>query len=884
MIAIQRRSAQTFFIFIVGLSFLLKNSLLFATPTEDRRQKSEDRSQRTEVRQQMAEIAHRLQLLPSAISNEPSATHGLWTMDYGLNDVRGQESKVLITALSVSGNINIPAEKILGVVLVKVGEVIPAVASEKGRVISSPSLQKDSQAILDLGLFQSVEIKLERFGDGFKVIFQVVENPKIKKIKVLGNTLFAESLLLEQMETAPQEVLSQRRLEKDLQRIANIYKEGGYIGGVLDTDLDEQGILTLKVGEGKIGEVKIEGNELIDEEEIKFNLISSEGKIFKLSTLEEDLKRLLNLGYFKKVGYELKPAEEKDKVILVIKVKERWKKQISKVEVAGNQRIGSELILSVASLKIGDTLSKERLKEDLEAINALGFFSQVSPDLEDYAQGTKLRFIVVENPSMEKIKFEGNTIFSSQELLSLLKTKPQEILNFNLLSEDRERIEQYYWQKGYIVTRLYDDEIEQIGKEGKVLTLTIGEGKVEEIKIIGQKEEEITSPEGNKENVVVPCSLRTKDYVIKRELKTKVGEILDVNKINKDLQGLHNLGYFENLGWDPEAGSKPDGVIVAIKIKEGPPRGTAMFGAGYGSRGKWTGSVSVSKDNLWGKGRRASISAEFGEIKSYSLSYYEPWVDKKHTSLGLSLFDTTIRREQRVEEGIAKYDEVRRGGSIIVGRPLKEDVRLSVGFKNEKVDIIPTSEVKPEEEYLVNKGITRSLTFTLVKDTRDNVFNATSGGRDSLSLEFCGGLLGGDFSFVKTQLDLRRYLKVRKTSFVFANRLQLGVYKGAKLIYEEFDLGGAETLRGYEESIFGGNKMAILNSELRFPISGGLTGVIFTDAGNAWPRGRAVRELKVGSGFGIRYNIPGLGPIRLDYGYNWEIRAGQMYFSFGQMF
>lgn len=795
-----------------------------------------------------------------------------------------REENIQVLDILVVGCVKIDKNKIIELLNIHKGESILVEISEDNKIISSPTLQKEVNKILNLEYFQNVEARIEKKEGGYVVMFTVKENPPLKEINITGNTLISSEELKKRwkIEIPQQFPFNLKELEKIQKETEDYYKSKGFFGGVIEYELTEKGELNITMGEGIIEDVKIKGCNLIEEDEMRINLISKKGEFLNFYTLQNDLKRILEMGYFKEVKYTLTPGSSKDKIVLEVIVEEKWKGTITALEVEGNKIVEEKVILDIISLKVGDSLNRENLKKTLEEINYLGYFTSVSPHLEEYNDGTKVKFIVAENPEIKKINIQGNTKIPEDALKSIIKTKEGEILNFNLLSEDRKKIEDYYFSKGYILTRIYNNELSEIIKGEKKLTITLGEGKIEEIRIEGEKEEEITTPEGTKEKKIVTAKLKTKEYVIRREMKIKVGEILDINKLKKDLQKIHNLGYFDDVSWKPEPGTTEDGIIVVIKILEGASKGTLSLAAGYSSASKWSGQFSISKDNLFGKGRKVSVSTEFGYTTSYDFYYYEPWTDKRNTSVGLHLFDTKRERDLRITQGILTYDEERKGQSITIGRPLKENVIVTLTLSLEKLETIQKSGLA--EPLLSQKGNMRSISVSWVKDTRDYIFDPTSGVRDSITYELSGGFLGGDFNYSKLELERRRYYLLGKTKISFATRLQTGIFDGDKTILEIFRLGGAETLRGYQEGIFAGTKMFISNSELRFPISGGLKAVIFTDVGNTWEKNLSSSDLKYSSGFGIRYTIPGLGPIRIDYGYAWKEKEGQLHFSFGQMF
>ena len=127
--------------------------------------------------------------------------------------------------------------------------------------------------------------------------------------------------------------------------------------------------------------------------------------------------------------------------------------------------------------------------------------------------------------------------------------------------------------------------------------------------------------------------------------------------------------------------------------------------------------------------------------------------------------------------------------------------------------------------------------------------------------------------------------------------------------FEQYFLGGAETLRGYQEDRFWGKSMLLANVEYRVPVAPSLKGVVFVDAGDAWGAARIFRdpndpiiidtndtalrnlltelpqhegfEASVGYGLGIRVITP-IGPLRLDYGFGNE--GSRAHFSIGHVF
>ncbi|MFW6266974.1 MAG: BamA/TamA family outer membrane protein, partial [Halanaerobium sp.] len=182
----------------------------------------------------------------------------------------------------------------------------------------------------------------------------------------------------------------------------------------------------------------------------------------------------------------------------------------------------------------------------------------------------------------------------------------------------------------------------------------------------------------------------------------------------------------------------------------------------------------------------------------------------------------------------------------------------------------------------------RSLTLGFDRDTSNNRFHPTSGSINNFELEHAGDFIGGEMDFTKFNWDSRRYFSGFK-DHAWAVRMKLGLSEPrTPLEAEEYDLGGSDSLRGYERSDFDdetpNNNLLLLNLEYRIPFNDSFTGVLFTDAGNVWEDrdSIALNDLNYGYGLGVRMNTP-VGQLRLDYGWD-EEQDGQLHFSIGNTF
>ncbi|MEA3493929.1 MAG: BamA/TamA family outer membrane protein [Candidatus Margulisiibacteriota bacterium] len=527
---------------------------------------------------------------------------------------------------------------------------------------------------------------------------------------------------------------------------------------------------------------------------------------------------------------------------------------ITGVNIKGNQNVPDQEIMDVIFSRIGDSLYEKKVQSDIKAVYGLGFFKDVTATFESEAGGTVVTFIVEENPKIEKIVFDGNTVYTSQDLLSLIKSRTGKTLNFKTLQEDIAKINSRYKDNGYILARVIDVETDEINN---TLTIKIIEGIVESIGL-----------EGND---------NTKDYVIIRELKTQPGTVFNETKFKNDLRRVFNLGFFSEVNPKFEAGSTTDKVVIVLDIKE-TRTSTINFGGGYGEAEGWFGFIDLSLNNLMGSGQGIMIRGQSGqELSTYQFKYTNPWLMPErfgdHTSFTFRRW-LTIGRDIYLTEQDARYN----GWDMSVGKPLYDDYKIAWSLGSEVVSPHGSSTFESYQSDTVG--------LTLSYDTRDFWLNPTKGRFYSLSLKQGWKHSSGTTTFFKIGGDVNHYYPVQSNQ-VFATHIGSGIGFGDVPIGEEYWAGGANTVRGYYPSeARRGTRKLIFNAEYRLNFSELFQGVFFYDWGNAWNEGAPVpADFISGWGPGVRINTP-LGPIRLDWGVpsGKAFGEGIMHFSIGQAF
>lgn len=566
-------------------------------------------------------------------------------------------------------------------------------------------------------------------------------------------------------------------------------------------------------------------------------------------------------------------------------------KTITKQVITGNTVISEAEIAAALKTKPGMELTEQGLNEDLSAIYDLGWFYDLRPEFKEVPEGVQVIYHVMENPAFTKVKITGNTVVDDKKAAGFFDLEENKIINLKDVNTRVQRLEEEYRQNGYILARVTDIHMDTDG----TLNITVNEGIVENFKVKG--------------------NVKTKDYVITREMKLKKGKPFNAKDARRSMQRVYNLGYFEDVNVKLNPGKEPNSVEVEISVVE-MNTGTFGIGAGYSNADGFIGMISIGDKNFRGTGDKVNIRWEFGgeDNKNYDFSYTKPWIDDKETTATINLYDITNEYADYNINGdeIARYDKKRRGQELTFSRKTdNEYVSNYVTLKNRDdiykgpadgyegsrdqyyedifndldkgsnyyEDWMPKTAAERRKE---NFGVTRSITIGRIFDSRDNIYDPHEGKRIAYSLEWAG--LGGDFDFTKFTADYRYYYRAGGES-VWALNLGAGYADGDMPLSQRFSMGGSDTLRGYEDDQFRGNSMLKATLEYRFPIIKKVQGVLFTDNGYAWDK-RHEDEFDLGLiknsfGVGLRINSP-LGPVKLDYGYGDD--GGKFHFSFGGQF
>jgi len=755
------------------------------------------------------------------------------------------------------------------------------------------------------------------------VVSQTYEQAIIEKIEVIGTKYTEQNKVLELITIKPGDDISKRDTVLEIRNnIKNIMALGFFNNVVFSTKQGEKGSILQIIVEEKpvLKQINFKGNKTFKEKRLrKETEFDPKKTVFLSDTIIEDYKKNIQKIYsakgFPSINIEHKTDVNNDnEASLTFTLDEGQKVKIKNIIFHGNKAITSKKLRKVMQTKRSwwfitkryeEPLFEEDLKRAAQVYRDHGYLDVdvLKGEFETIKKKKKTLLIININIvegvqyTFDNIEFEGNTLFWDVELREAMLTKPGVVFNESEFFRDKDRIWDLYAEQGYILANSQSEYKKNRENKTVYVFLQIREGRriyLADVNIEGM----ITQEDGKTKRT----KIKTKDYVIRREIKLASGDVLDWTKIKKAQKDLLNLGYFKKDGvlFRPEATSDPDMMNVICKVEE-EKTGLITIGAGYSSEYKGSVFLTLTERNLFGRGQKLSLSADVGQVrKSYDAYFEEPHLLGSEYGLGANIFDQT-----RQSVGGRDFDESRQGGSLRLSRLIfTEYLTAFMRLKHEKVEISDIDKyrfeiVRRPLVYTDQETTTNSLTLGLTEDTRDYYRSPTKGYRTNVSTEFAG--LGGDNEFLKFDLDGSIYHKLfSERDWVLALGAEYGAAWGmggtdSLPLHERYFVGGSRTVRGFEWGTIsprgdiyrryrdlelgtsqvihdrvriGGEQKLVINTEIRKPLMDVLDGVIFFDTGSAWEDvgDFDLTALRYSIGLGIRIDLPIGALISLDYG------------------
>ncbi|MFH1519053.1 MAG: outer membrane protein assembly factor BamA [Candidatus Omnitrophota bacterium] len=719
----------------------------------------------------------------------------------------------------------------------------------------------------------------------------------ISRIDIEGNELVSDATIISKIKIRAGQAYNENVINED---VKNLYATGFFeIVEAEKEELPEGVIVLFKVREKPLlDKISIEGMRFIRKKQILDSLDIEEGSFIDEYRVKEAIRKIKDLYSAKgfsqaEISYQIIPLDDQNKVSVKLIINEKGILKVRDVMIKGNAIIRAGRIIKLMKTKKAWLLNrgifkKEVLDDDIRRISDFykleGFNDVVvDVDVEYRPKGVYLRVNIDEGRRYRvgQIKIEGAKEIPLENLTAALELKRGSVFSEQAIYIDSSHIREVYVDRGYIFSQIDPLSLFNPDTEEVDITYKITENKIAYI-----------------EDINIKGNIKTKDKVIRRELRVYPGERFNGKKIRKSKERIENLGFFEEIRFGTDPGSQPDNVNLVVDVKEA-KTGYFSFGGGYSSIDEFIGFVEIRQRNFdyrnfstfTGAGQDLSLMFSMGTLtEKFQLSFTNPWIFDKPVSFGIDGYKRGHQQDDNV--GYA-YEEEVRGGVLRLGREFNDYWHGGVAYRFDNVtigDVVSgaTSELTDE---IGSTDLSSGETY-LSYDSRDNVFSPSKGLYIRNTLQLFGGPFAGDKDFFKYFGRVSFYLPVPKKSVVEL-KLRGGFAEDfgdtSKIpIYERFFAGGADTVRGYQErkvgpidknteDPVGGDKMIIGNIEYTYPLADFFKVATFVDSGKVWGNESSnVDEsgFKSSVGLGFRVKTP-IGPVSVDYGWPLDTEPGE---------
>jgi len=410
-----------------------------------------------------------------------------------------------------------------------------------------------------------------------------------------------------------------------------------------------------------------------------------------------------------------------------------------------------------------------------------------------------------------KVSLTGEFVLPENTLKMILQIVPGQFFSRSVMRQDVLVITDLYADEGYA----YSEVIPKVQRRDQELLVDV----TYDIK---------KGPLVFYEKIIISGNTKTRDKVIRRELKVHEKELYSGKQMKRGVRNLYYLDFFDDIQVDTPKGSTDDQMLLKINVKE-KDTGTFSVGGGYSSVETFFFNTSISQRNLFGRAQILKLEASIGgKTQRFNLSFTEPW-----------LFDIPLSGTSNIYNWKTDFDSYTKesiGVGAGVGYPVYDFTRAYFNYRFDSSKVSDVEANAPDSvQELSGTNVTSSLTSRLVYDSRNKRFNTTRGGKHSISAEYAG--LGGTIGFTKIVAETGWYFPIfwKFSGFLHGKAGHISENEGLLLPdYEKFFLGGMNSVRGYDwqdlapieinsagqMAYVGGEKYVQFNSEIRFPSRG----------------------------------------------------------------
>jgi outer membrane protein insertion porin family len=700
--------------------------------------------------------------------------------------------------------------------------------------------------------------------------------------------------------------------EKAAQAIRALFATGFFTDVSLEAD---SGVLVVVVQERpSVAQIEFVGTKEFDKDQLLKGMRQiglAEGRIFDKAMLdraEQELKRqYLARGKYSVVINTTVTPLERNRVAINFSVDEGEATKIRQINIIGAKVFREKDLVDLFVLRTpglmtwytkNDQYSRQKLAADLESLRSYyldrGYLEfnidstqvSITPDKKDIY----ITIGITEGPkyTVSDIKVAGEMLVPEDEVRKLIQIKPGEVFSRTRLTESTKLISDRLGNDGYAFANVNAVPDLDKAKQQVAFTFLIDPGRRVYVRRIN-----------------VAGNTRTRDEVIRREMRQIEGGWYSAEKINLSRSRVDRLGYFNEVNVEtPAVQGTTDQVDVNMTVVE-KPTGNILLGAGFGSGDGVILSGSVSQNNIFGSGKHVTAQINSSRINTvYALSYTDPYWTVDGVSRG---FDAYLRKVDPTENGLGRYRTETLGGNLRLGVPISErdTINFGLGYENTKIETFSDSPLF-YKDYVSLFGPENSILFGTVgwaRDSRDSLIYPTKGVFHRATAEI--GLPGGDLQYYKGGYQYQRYFPLTRDYTLMVNG-EIGYGDGYSdspqlPFFKNFYLGGVNSLRGYKTFSVGpkdtngdprgGSHKLLLNTEFLFPFPGigrdkSVRLSAFFDAGMTGERFE-FSDFRYSTGLSVLWVSP-FGPLKLSVAAPFGDKPGDrkqpFQFSFGGAF
>jgi outer membrane protein insertion porin family len=635
----------------------------------------------------------------------------------------------------------------------------------------------------------------------------------------------------------------------------------------------------------------------------------AEGRIFDralLENAEQELKRqYLSRGLYGALVQTTVTPLERNRVGINIAVTEGEVAKIRGINIVGAQAFKESELIGLFVLRTPgwltwytkhDTYSREKLAADLETLRSFylnrGYLDftlestqvSITPDRRDIY--ITVNIAEGEIYTVTDVTLAGQLLLPREELEALIQLKKGDTFSREKLAASTKAISDRLGNEGYAFANA--NAIPNVDKEKRSVAFSIVVDPGRRVYV---------------RRIDVAGNAKTRDEVIRREMRQLEGAYYDASKIQLSRRRIDRTSFFSEVSVEtlPVEGN-PDQVDVVYSVKE-KPTGSLLVGVGFSSVEKIALSASVTQANVFGSGKYISANVNSGSVNQvYSLSYMDPYYTVDGVSRG---FDVYKRRTDASSLAVGPYVTDSIGGGIKFGYPVSEQISVDLGFNLESVDLEVFANSPLSYLGFVtafgNKYTYGSGSAGWNRDTRDSLITTTAGSYTRASTE----LAGGDLQYYRLGLQHQWYWPMtRNLTFHAGGEVGYAGGYGAKPLpfFKNFFGGGPGSVRGYRSfslgpldelgNATGGNRKFVGTAGDPVPMPGAeqdrsLRLAAFIDGGQVYANKIELGELRYAAGLALFWSSP-LGPLRLSFARPLNDKPGDrsqtLQFTFGTGF